>query len=958
MAASAAASAAPQTLSGTTRSESPTYSVCRAPPRQRRISKPRHRRHHHKRAGRAAARGISFCAAECKYECIIDAVHDLGWRIICQRDKDTTKNATPDDSDTVDMCNIYWIDVANIHERMSKLKPWQRINHFPGMNNIARKNRLAQNLEKMRRVFPKEYSFYPRTWVLPLELADFRAQFDSRGKSSRFYIIKPDSGCQGRGIYLTQNIDTVSPFEQLVAQHYIRRPFLIDGFKFDLRLYVLVTSCKPLRMYLFNDGLVRLCTEEYTKPSADNVAVKCMHLTNYAINKHNGRFQVNADVDAGDMGSKRSLKWFMEYIATEKGQAKADALWRQMGAMCVKVVISILPTLVREYEATFFKDTRGQDLWSHSATRQAEVPVIPTEVKPSKTAATDSGASLHAGTDDASSSTADSSASASASSEAGMSSEAGASNDSGKRPQSSETIDGSRCFEILGVDVIIDSALKPWLVEVNHLPSFATDSPLDADVKSRVIEQTLLSIRAKATDRHVYENSERAKATNRLYAPPPPPPVLQSTGTISFATAANFRHRIEAILRKHDPDKLVKVDGWMKKFAGREEKLYRYVEKKCMSSAGNTPSENEAEPSLDSAEGECGDIESSITELPATTGQHRTQAQTTTGTFAHHGLTHQTDSASARGQDVHASDYDDNDDDCSSHGKDVRSSHHMTTSSPQLDSQLEDTYCARRHVAEGDDECTDCDVEREEDRLVDFERIYPISRDSSNRHANLPSYASLIKYVFEHDEKRLKRLSYPLRQHRGSALEFNKGTLPPLAQEQFEATDGRVPWGNPYKRVAVAPCEHKPLPMPGQKQIAAADRLARGFSSAREQSTFERTLVLGASRSTDGPAPCAAEACASRTAVVVAQAKEWRRRLEDAKQRRHVAQVALQPKTYVFADDAPLGDDMASCVATRQCKATAKPEAHPQLRTAQKGTFTMFDIPCHMTPGVFRPFIR
>ena len=166
---------------------------------------------------------------------------------------------------------------------MSKLRPWQRINHFPGMSNIARKNRLAQNLEKMRRGFQKEYNFYPRTWVLPLELADFRAQFDSKGRSSQFYIIKPDSGCQGRGIFLTQNFDSISPLEQVVAQHYIRKPFLIDGFKFDLRLYVLVTSCKPLRVYLFRDGLVRLCTQKYLKPNPGNVAMRCMHLCVYAF---------------------------------------------------------------------------------------------------------------------------------------------------------------------------------------------------------------------------------------------------------------------------------------------------------------------------------------------------------------------------------------------------------------------------------------------------------------------------------------------------------------------------------------------------------------------------------------------------------------------------------------------------------------------------------------------------
>ena len=42
------------------------------------------------------------------------------------------------------------------------------------------------------------------------------------------------------------------------------------------------------------------------------------------------------------------------------------------------------------------------------------------------------------------------------------------------------------CFELLGFDVILDSELTPWLLEVNHAPSFATDSPLDYEIKSKL----------------------------------------------------------------------------------------------------------------------------------------------------------------------------------------------------------------------------------------------------------------------------------------------------------------------------------------------------------------------------------------------------------------------------------------------------------------------------------------
>jgi tubulin polyglutamylase TTLL6/13 len=46
------------------------------------------------------------------------------------------------------------------------------------------------------------------------------------------------------------------------------------------------------------------------------------------------------------------------------------------------------------------------------------------------------------------------------------------------------------CFEILGFDIFLDNKLKPWLIEVNHTPSFATDSPLDFKIKKGVIMDT------------------------------------------------------------------------------------------------------------------------------------------------------------------------------------------------------------------------------------------------------------------------------------------------------------------------------------------------------------------------------------------------------------------------------------------------------------------------------------
>jgi tubulin polyglutamylase TTLL6/13 len=39
----------------------------------------------------------------------------------------------------------------------------------------------------------------------------------------------------------------------------------------------------------------------------------------------------------------------------------------------------------------------------------------------------------------------------------------------------------------LGYDVLLDAELKPWLIEVNHSPSFNIDSPLDRRLKEELI---------------------------------------------------------------------------------------------------------------------------------------------------------------------------------------------------------------------------------------------------------------------------------------------------------------------------------------------------------------------------------------------------------------------------------------------------------------------------------------
>ena len=76
--------------------------------------------------------------------------------------------------------------------------------------------------------------------------------------------------------------------EPVIVSKYIDNPLLINGYKFDMRIYVCVTSYEPLRVYVFKEGLARFASEKYTMKDAKTNQFN--HLTNYSINKKNHNF--------------------------------------------------------------------------------------------------------------------------------------------------------------------------------------------------------------------------------------------------------------------------------------------------------------------------------------------------------------------------------------------------------------------------------------------------------------------------------------------------------------------------------------------------------------------------------------------------------------------------------------------------------------------------------------------
>ncbi|XP_040160140.1 tubulin polyglutamylase TTLL13-like isoform X1 [Anopheles arabiensis] len=351
---------------------------------------------------------ISICILNCRYDIITRVCKRLGYRLVGESD----------------LWNVCWTDSFVGVDFCRDMRRFQKVNHFPGMFEICRKDLLARNLNRMLKLFPLDYQIFPKTWCFPADLGDAVAY--SRTHRSKTFILKPDQGSQGKGIFLTKNLKEINPKDRMICQVYITKPLLIDGYKFDLRVYTLITSTDPLRIFVYNEGLARFATNKYKEPCVTNASNTFMHLTNYSVNKYSRTFS-NDD----EAGSKRRFST-LNRILTSEGYDIAE-LWSNIDDVIVKTVMSAWPMLKHTYTASF-----------------------PTH----------------------------------------------------------DIIQA--CFEVLGFDILIDHKLKPYVLEVNHSPSFHTDEAIDKEIKEALITDTFIMLNLNGEVKKRVLEEDKRRIQNRL----------------------------------------------------------------------------------------------------------------------------------------------------------------------------------------------------------------------------------------------------------------------------------------------------------------------------------------------------------------------------------------------------------------------------------------------------------
>eukprot|EP00347_Sterkiella_histriomuscorum_P023762 403333471 len=343
-----------------------------------------------------------------------------------------TQYCRSEETSLLSQSNLVWFGLALTPKDQAMLQNKNfYYNRYPGLDVLARKKLFCSVTNRMRRTFENEFKFCPISFQLPEEAETLEAYMKKHPTFT--FIAKPSSGKGGEGIVLVQKFSDIPnqswnfKKNDLLVQRYIKTPLLLEGKKFDLRIYVLIKGYDPVEAYICEEGLARFCTQDYKPPTRENLKNMFIHLTNYSLNKNSENYKAP---DEGfledDSGSKRLLSSLWKQLE-EDGKDVAK-IKEKIKDTVRKAVITIEPYLINFYQQQISQD--------HST---------------------------------------------------------------------------AKCFHLVGFDILLDTKLNAWLMEINSNPSFnmflerdlpngeveKTISELDKYVKSKVVSEAIQIVSGK-----------------------------------------------------------------------------------------------------------------------------------------------------------------------------------------------------------------------------------------------------------------------------------------------------------------------------------------------------------------------------------------------------------------------------------------------------------------------------
>lgn len=215
---------------------------------------------------------------------------------------------------------------VKLSANLKDLKPHHKVNHWPGIYTIASKLELSTS---------NDFDFVPKSFKMPKDFEEFQdyatlnpnKKFVQKNISHRnVSIVKPESLSKESG--------------NIFVQEFIQNPYLIDGYKFDTGVFVLLTSVNPLRVYIFDDVVLRFCRSKYSESDFSDK-------DSYVVRKNYLGIEEIPSLDA-TQSAKHSLD---SYLRSRK--QNPNLLWTQIESQIREVFLKRESTIIDALEEQF-----------------------------------------------------------------------------------------------------------------------------------------------------------------------------------------------------------------------------------------------------------------------------------------------------------------------------------------------------------------------------------------------------------------------------------------------------------------------------------------------------------------------------------------------------------------------------------------------------------------------------
>lgn len=297
--------------------------------------------------------------------------------------------------DSPDWDLLWYTNQEPPSELYKNISSQRRINHIPGINVLTNKWELYSNLRHhwptvgLDEKTDHTHRYFPESWKLPEDKDKVRQRLQNQ--PGKLLILKLINSANGLGMKLLQREEELPDNGHWLVQEYLEDPHLINGRKYILQVFLLITNSELLSVYLYQDGVADLAVLPYSKDPGqwNNTGI---HIATTILQSQQDGFDLAKHC--------LTLKQWREHVAKN---ADVDHVWKEIKIILRETLFAVAEPL---------RETTSNLL---------------------------------------------------------------------EHPE--------QCFELLAVDIMLDSKLKPWLIECNR--SAGMQSKYSGELKPALLKDAL-----------------------------------------------------------------------------------------------------------------------------------------------------------------------------------------------------------------------------------------------------------------------------------------------------------------------------------------------------------------------------------------------------------------------------------------------------------------------------------